>query len=166
MGLFGSKKKTYRDLSYSRLIEDDYLPDVIGQAITTYVLDEDNTSSLADLMIEYGWKSNAVKWNAAYRWANKPGKYAYGVPSASIVNQTDFTGAASLNEVLESLTGQTNLNYIYSKFGSINMRHAMWQLLINQYSYNPTTNQLNGLNASLGATAYLYSAKSLSLIHI
>lgn len=160
MGLFGSKKKTYRDLSYSRLIEDDYLPDVIGQAITTYVLDEDNTKDLADLMIEYGWKSNAVKWNAAYRWASKPGKYAYGVPSASIVNQSDFTGAASLNEVLESLTGQTNLNYIYSKFGSINMRHAMWQLLISQYSYNATTNQLNGLNTSLGATAYLYSAKS------
>lgn len=160
MGLFGSKKKTYRDLSYSRLIEDDYLPDVIGQAITTYVLDEDNTTSLADLMIEYGWKSNAVKWNAAYRWASKPGKYAYGIPGASIVNQTDFTGAASLNEVLESLTGQTNLNYVYSKFGSINMRHAMWQLLISQYSYNATTNQLNGLNTSLGATAYLYSAKS------
>lgn len=158
MGLFGSKKKTYRDFSYSRLIEDDYLPDVIGQAITTYVLDDDNTKELADLMLEYGWKSNAVKWNAAYRWASKPDKYYYGVPSSTAVSQNDFTGADSLNEVLASLTGRTDLTYVYSKFGSINFRHAMWQLLVSNYAYTPTDNKLTGLSLTLGTDAFLHDA--------
>lgn len=78
MGIFSGKKKTYRDFSYARLIEDDYLPDVIGQAITTYVLSKDNTESLTDLMLEYGCSANNYKWNNAYRWAAKPGKYSYG----------------------------------------------------------------------------------------
>lgn len=161
MGLFGSKKKTYRDFSYSRLIEDEYLPDVIGQAITTYVLDDENTKELADLMIEYGWKSNAVKWNAAYRWASKPGKYYYGVPSSTTISQTDFTDSGSLNDVLVSLTGRSDLSYVYSKFGPINMRHAMWQLLISNYGYTATDNKLTGLKATLGADAYLHDAKNM-----
>lgn len=161
MGLFDSKKKTYRDFSYSRLIEDEYLPDVIGQAITTYVLDEDNTKSLADLMIEYGWKANNVKWNAAWRWANKPDKYYYGNPTSTVVSQTDFTDAGSLNDLLVSLTGHSDLTYIYSKFGAINMRHAMWQLLITNYGYSASSNELTGLSSTLGATAYLYDAKNM-----
>lgn len=160
MGLFGSKKKTYRDLSYSRLIEDDYLPDVMGQAITTYVLDDENTKSLTDLMLEYGWSINSYKWNAALRWASKPGKYHYGVPTASVVNQTDFSGAASLDEILKDLSGQTDITYVYSKFGAINMRHAMWQLLLSNQGYNPTTNIISGLTPTLGTDAYLYDAKS------
>lgn len=160
MGIFGGKKKTYRDLSYTRVIEDDYLPDVIGQAVTTYVLDEDNNKSLTDLMLEYGWKSNDARWNAAYRWASKPGKYSYGLPKATIINQNDFTGAEHLDDVLKNLTGQSNLAYLYSKFGPINMRHAMWTLLVDQYSYDSVTNRINGLIPNLGAVPYLYSAKS------
>lgn len=158
MGLFSGKKKTYRDLSYTRLIDDDYLPDVIGQAITTYVLDQDNTDSLADLMLEYGWKSNAVKWNAAYRYALKTGKYYYGVPITTTVSETDFTGAESLEEVLQTLTGQDDLTYLYSKFGDNNFRHSMYQLLVSNYNYNATTNVLATLSTSLGVTAYLYDA--------
>lgn len=161
MGLFGSKKKTYRDFSYSRLIEDEYLPDVIGQAITTYVLDDENTTPLADLMIEYGWKSNAVKWNAAYRWASKPDKYYYGVATSTVVSQTDFTDSGSLNDVLVSLTGRSDLSYIYSKFGPINMRHAMWQLIISNYGYTATDNKLTGLRSVLGTDAYLHDAKNM-----
>lgn len=161
MGLFGSKKKTYRDFTYTRLIEDEYLPDIIGQAITTYVLDEDNTKSLADLMIEYGWKSNNVKWNAAWRWANKPGKYHYGNPKSTVVAQSDFTDARSLNDLLVSLTGHSNLTYIYSKFGAINLRHAMWQLLISNYGYAASTNELVNLSISLGAKAYLHNARNM-----
>lgn len=161
MGLFSGKKKTYRDFSYSRLINDDYLPDVIGQAITTYVLDEENTTPLADLMIQYGWKSNAVKWNAAYRWASKPDKYYYGVGKSTVVAQTDFTDSGSLNDVLVSLTGRNDLSYVYSKFGPINLRHAMWQLLISNYGYTATDNKLTGLRASLGADAYLHDAKNM-----
>lgn len=161
MGLFGSKKKTYRDFSYSRMIEDEYLPDVIGQAITTYVLDDENNKSLADLMVEYGWKANNVKWNAAYRWASKPGKYYYGVPSSTVVAQTDFTDAGSLNDLLVQLTGHTDITYVYSQFGSINIRHAMWQLLINNYGYSATTNILSGLKATLGADAYLHNARNM-----
>lgn len=160
MGLFGSKKKTYRDLSYSRLIEDDYLPDVIGQAITTYVLDDSNEKSLVDLMLEYGWKSNAVKWNAAYRWAATVGKYTYGVPQATIVTQTDFTGSEDLTTVLQTLTGQSTINYVYNKFGTMNMRHALWALLIQTYNYNATTNRLPGLELTVGSPVYLYDAQS------
>lgn len=161
MGLFGGKKKTYRDFSYSRLIEDEYLPDVIGQAITTYVLDDTNTKPLADLMIEYGWKSNNVKWNAAYRWASKPDKYYYGVPKSTVISQTDFTDSGSLNDLLTSLTGHTDITYLYSKFGAINLRHAMWQLLINNYGYSASTNELVNLTNTLGAKAYLHDAKNM-----
>lgn len=157
MGLFSGKKKTYRDFSYSRLINDDYLPDVIGQAITTYVLDEDNTKSLTDLMLEYGWSANNVKWDAAYRWAAK-GKYTYGLPTVSTVAVTDFTGAESLNDVLVSLTGQSDLTYVYSQFVPGNFRHAMWQQLISTQGYNPTSNELTDRSSALGTPCYLHNA--------
>lgn len=158
MGLFSGKKKTYRDFSYTRLIEDDYLPDVIGQAITTYVLDDTNTRDLTDLMLEYGWSANNYKWDAAYRWAAKPGKYHYGVPSVSAVAVTDFTGAESLNEVLQTITGQENLDYVYSKFMPGNFRHAMWQRLISIEGYNATTNVLNNRTTSVGTTCWLHDS--------
>lgn len=157
MGLFSGKKKTYRDLSYSRLIDDDYLPDVIGQAITTYVLDKDNTKSLTDLMLEYGWSANNVKWDAAYRWAAK-GKYTYGLPEVSTLAVTDFTGAESLNDVLVSLTGNSDLQYIYSQFVPGNFRHAMWQQLISAQGYDPTSNELTIRSTSLGTSCYLHDA--------
>lgn len=157
MGLFSGKKKTYRDFSYSRLINDDYLPDVIGQAITTYVLDKDNTKSLTDLMLEYGWSANNVKWDAAYRWAKK-GKYFYGLPTTTAVTATDFTGSESLEDVLQSLTGRTDLTYVYSKFVPGNFRHGMWQQLISTQNYNATTNILGSLTSSLGTTCWLHNA--------
>ncbi|UZN24123.1 hypothetical protein [Klebsiella phage pKP-BM327-1.2] len=157
MGLFSGKKKTYRDFSYSRLIEDDYLPDVMGQAITTYVLDKDNTKSLTDLMLEYGWSANNVKWDAAYRWAKK-GKYFYGLPTTTAVTATDFTGSESLEDVLQALTGHTDLTYVYSKFVSGNFRHGMWQQLISTQNYNATTNILGSLTSSLGTTCWLHNA--------
>lgn len=157
MGLFSGKKKTYRDFSYSRLIEDDYLPDVMGQAVTTYVLDKDNTKSLTDLMLEYGWSANNVKWDAAYRWAKK-GKYFYGLPATTAVTATDFTGSESLEDVLQSLTGRTDLTYVYSKFVPGNFRHGMWQQLISTQNYNATTNILGSLTSSLGTTCWLHNA--------
>lgn len=161
MGLFSGKKITYRDFTYARLIEDDYLPDVMGQAITTYVLDQTNTTPLADLMLEYGWKSNNVKWNAAYRWATKSDKYIYGAASSTVIAQTDFTDSDTLNTLLVSLTGHTDLNYLYSQFGPTNLRHCMWQLLITTHSYSPTTNVLGSLSSTLGATIYLKDARNM-----
>ena len=157
MGLFSGKKKTYRDFSYSRLIDDDYLPDVIGQAITTYVLDTNNTKDLTDLMLEYGWSANNVKWDAAYRWAAK-GKYAYGLPEVSTVAVTDFTGAESLDDVLTTLTGHSDLQYVYSQFVPGNFRHAMWQQLVTTQGYVPTTNELTTKSGSLGTACYLHNA--------
>lgn len=158
MGLFSGKKKTYRDFSYTRLIDDDYLPNVIGQAITTYVLDDTNTSSLTDLMLEYGWSANNYKWDSVYRWAVKPDKYHYGVPSVSAVALSDFTGAESLEEVLQTITGQSNLDYVYSRFVPGNFRHGMWQRLISLEGYNATTNILNDRTSSVGTTCWLHDA--------
>lgn len=160
MGLFGSKKKTYRDFSYARMIEDDYLPDVIGQAVTTYVLGQGGDKSLTDLMLEYGWKSNAVKWDAAYRYAKKPSKYAYGLPHSASINQTDFTEATDLDTMLKQLTGQQNLQYSYSHFGVNNFRHSMWQLLVSQQAYSPTANRLDDLSQQIGVDVYLQDAKN------
>lgn len=158
MGIFSGKKKTYRDFSMSRLIEDDYLPDIIGQAVTTYVLSKENTKSLTDLMLEYGWSAVDRKWNAAYRWAAKDSNYYYGVPSATVVAETDFTGAESLEDVLKALTGQDELSYTYSKFAPGNFRHAMWQLLVSNYGYSPTTNVLATQTNQVGSTCWLYNA--------
>lgn len=157
MGFF-SKKKTYRDFSFQRVIEDKYLPDVMGQAVTKYVLDTDNTKSLTDLMLDYGWQSNAFKWNAAYRYAIKPGKYTYGAPAVSIASQTDYTGAESLDDVLKNLTGSSNITYLYSKFSGINFRHAMWQILTSTFNYVPNTNELTGLSSQIGTPVYLHNS--------
>lgn len=158
MGIFSGKKKTYRDFSLARLIEDDYLPDIIGQAVTTYVLSETNTKSLTDLMLEYGWSAVDRKWNSAYRWAAKEPNYYYGVPKATVVAESDFTGAASLQEVLQSITGQSALDYTYSKFVPGNFRHAMWQLLVSNHNYTATTNILGRQTAEVGSTCWLYNA--------
>lgn len=161
MGLFSGKKITYRDFTYARLIEDEYLPDIMGQAITKYVLDEDNTTPLADLMLEYGWKSNNVKWNAAYRWASKTDKYYYGTASSTVIAQTDFTDAETLNSLLASLSGRSDLTYAYSQFGPTNLRHCMWQLLIDNYNYSATTNILGTLSTALGTNVYMSNARNM-----
>lgn len=157
MGLF-SKSTTYRDFSVTRVIDDEYMPDVIGQAITKYTLDKQNTMSLTDLMLQYGWKSNAVKWKAAYRYAARPGKYTYGLPVSGLVAATSFTNAESLGLVLATLTGGTDIQYGYSKFGSINFRHAMWQLITSNYNYNVITNELPTLSSQIGKPVYLSNA--------
>lgn len=154
MGLF-SKSTTYRDFSITRVIEDDYLPNVIGQAITKYILDKDNQKSLTDLMLEYGWSTNNHKWNMAYKWAKTAGNYTYGNPVTGIITETDFSGAESLEEVLQSLTGGTINSYYYSKFTGINLRHAMWQNLVSSYQYSTLTNEIAALSATVGKTVYL-----------
>lgn len=157
MGLF-SKKTTYRDYSVARVIEDDYLPNVMGQAITKFVLDKDNQKSLTDLMLEYGWSVVSYKWNMAYKWAAKAGNYTYGVPKTGLITETDFTGSTTLGDVLASITGGTINSYYYSKFTDINLRHAMWQLLVSQYQYSTATNEIAALSSSVGKTVYLLDA--------
>jgi len=160
MGLFGGKSKTYRDVSFARMIDDAYLPDVIGQAIMKYILDPTNTESMTDLMMEYGQKSLDKSYNAIYRWAKKPGKYYYGVPVAAEINESDFTGSEQLSTVLKQVSGQANLNIIYSRFGTINYRHGAWQTGVSTYGYNPTSNELTALTGAVGATCYLYDMQT------
>lgn len=154
MGLF-SKKTTYRDYTVTRVIEDAYLPNVMGQAITKFVLDKDNQKSLTDLMLEYGWSVNSYKWNMAYKWARTPGNYTYGNPKVGLVTQSDFTGSETLADVLAGITGGTINSYYYSKFDDINLRHAMWQLLVSQYGYSTASNEITTLSASVGKPVYL-----------
>jgi hypothetical protein len=115
-----------------------------------------NSKSLPDYLIEATQNNMPSKYKRAYRYADK-GSYIYGLPKAeSSRDAVDVT--SKIKEIIELDLG-TSINLLYGKLEEANYYHFMWKILIDDYGYNPTTNELENLTALKGFTCYLTSAQ-------
>lgn len=147
MGLFSSSTETYVGTSVSRAIPDKLLPNAIRSGgLRALVRGTDTTDTVTDEL----FGSLAVKAKRMYEYGKT--KYTHGLPSGQFAAAID--GQAEVTAVLESLGG-VNVVLTYSHYRPPNMQHIGWMRLVSQQGYDPVTNILGNLSASLGRTAYL-----------
>lgn len=161
MGLFSSKKKKKFFTAIQRMIADEAIIPSSKSAVTNYLFEGGvstsvTAKSLPDYIIEAAQNNMPSKYKRGYRYADK-GDYVYGLPkAASSRDAVDVT--AKIKEVLELELG-TSINLLYGRLEEANYYHFMWKILIDDYGYNPTTNELENLTALKGFTCYLTSAQ-------
>lgn len=161
MGLFSSKKEKKFFTAVQRMIEDSAITSSGKGAVLNYLFTEGLSTSvssktLPNYLIEAAQNNMPSKFKRAYRYADT-GDYVYGLPKAAS-SRDAVNVAAKVKEILELDLG-TSINLLYGKLEEANYYHFMWKILIEDYGYNPTTNELENLTALKGFTCYLTSAQ-------
>jgi hypothetical protein len=147
MGLFSSKKKTSVGTSVSRVIDNDNVPASVRTGLITAHFNEGN---VVDYVLEELISSIGVKAERLYSYAEK--HYTHGLPSGELFSQDD--GDAEVKAVLEQIEGQT-VQIDYSYYAPPNDMHIAWVKLVNEYGYNPLTNEITSISQTFGKTVYL-----------
>lgn len=160
MGVFSTKKKKKFYTAVQRMLDDDQIVLSGQSAITNWLLTPRkgsatslNAKGLPDYMMEASMASLPSKFKRAYYYANK-GHYAYGLPKAANISRDAIDIEDKIKTVLEAQVG-TSVNLLYARLEEANYYHFMWQLLIEDYGYNPTTNELETLSVEKGFPCYL-----------
>lgn len=108
---------------------------------------------LADYFIEYHQNSLPKKWDKLYRYAEKPNRYYYGLPTSTIVIDPDKQYHEATEAYLEQLHG--NIDVIMSSTDEIDYYYTAWFKLVNDYGYDSETNELTVLSQQHGTPCYL-----------
>lgn len=164
MGIFSGKVKRYYSTTVQRMIEDDQIVFSSQGAINNYLFSGGGrvstsvfSKSLPDHIIEAAQNALPARLNRAYR-AAKQGRYAsLGLPKCESVSRDAVNIEAVVRDYLEDIVGAP-VSMLYTEVQEAQPYHVMWQLLIDNYGYNPDTNELEGLTASVGFTCYLTRA--------
>lgn len=164
MGLGTTKKKLVVGTAVQRMIPDTDIILSKDVAILKYILSSGGNTSvspknktLSEYIIESAQSSLPTRFKQAYRFAEN-GRYAYGLPTASSVSVQGVDLNQAVKDVLEADLGHS-VSMVYTYLGDANYHHFMWYKLIEDYGYNPTTNELTNLSSSVGFDCYLQSAK-------
>lgn len=161
MGLFSSKKKTKVYTTVQRMIEDNQLPHSATSAIIKYIMEEG--SSVSNYVLNHMLESIALRAERMYEYAAK-GKYAYGLPAAQV--STRLQAKTVVQQVISAIQG-VPITLDYYRFAPLNNLHTGWKALIEQYGYDPATNEIQSLSQLKGTPVYLddmlavYSAQTL-----
>ena len=150
------RKKTVVGTQIDRVIKDDSLPDSVKTGLTNAIMSADGDIPV-DVMEEM-FKSIGIKSERYYEYAEN-GDYIHGLPSGQLRSFTK--GAEAVQEVLTALEG-TSVQVDYVRLGAPNLMHLAWMKLVSNYGYDPVTNRLMGLEATIGTEVYLSDMK----IHI
>ena len=159
MGLFSSKKRTTVTLIAERMMSDTDFK-YAHQSAMRYYLQERGasiTTSIDDKMFgDYVVTSlqNALpsKANKSYRYAKKSGRYVFGLPTGSMVNNPQEQLQNAMIGYLKKLHGKELM--VYRTFiDDKNLYMTAWLRLIEQYGYDSVTNQLTKIDK--GVPVYL-----------
>lgn len=162
MGLFKKKKKTYVNTSITRMIEDKDIPNMGQNAAMEYVLQNQAIStrvdhkSLVDCFNDQVTSSLSAKMRSARNYA-KSGKYSYGIPKPQLVLRDGVDVVTEVQEYLQASLGKP-VAIKYAIFGPVNNLHFLRKMLVEDYGYNPVTNELTLLSDSV-SKAYLQDAQ-------
>ena len=165
MGLFSSKKKKVFSTTVERMIDNNSIPDSAKAAVMNYLLSSGGSvstsvtgKSLPDHLIEATQNALPTKVQRAYRYADK-GHYYYGLPKAATSKAGEAVDIDAT--VLDYLnTVETDpVQLVYAHVGEANHQHFLWKILIDQYGYNPTTNELTVLSTEKGFPCFLTSGQ-------
>ncbi len=157
MGIFSSKKRIQVGTSVSRVLEDNALPDSLKTALMKGIFSGDTENDLVDYMLEEVANSIGVRSERMYDWARQ--HYVHGLPSGAIIAAQD--GVAEIRALLQQQYGG-EITFEYCHFGPPNNLHIAWQMITDLYGYNPETNRLPGIDASIGGVeAYLMDIENV-----
>lgn len=157
MGLLGSKKKTYVNMSATRMLEDGDITSISKAAMLDYVLSENKrVDALADSYVDFlnmhNKESIGSKVLSINNWARK--KYHYGPLISSTYAEGDINLAEELRIYLSGIEGGA-VTVSYAKFGPLNNQHFAYKELIDHFGFNITTNELEDESLRNGFTTYL-----------
>lgn len=147
MGLFDSSYVTTVGTVTDRVIKDDKIPDAIRTGGFRALIKDTN---MPETILEELGKSMGLKAARMYEYGRT--KYAHGLPSGQF--KSAETARAAIATTLEAIEGQP----VEMKYGFLqppNMLHEAWSLLVSNYGYNPTTNEIAGLSPGKPYPVYL-----------
>lgn len=149
MGLFSSKYKTYVGSSASRVIEDSFVPDSILAGTLRSILKD---GSVTENVVTELAKGLGTKARRMYSFGRN--NYIFGNPEANL--HSNKVGALEVEAVLQTLHPGATINLKYSNLGAPNILHIGWFKLVRDHGYDPQTNKLGGLTASIGQDVFLH----------
>ena len=157
MGIFSGKKKHIVGTAVVRVVDDDLIPDTVGLAVTEAIFADKNiTHNIVDAALNSSFR----KIERAYRWAEEPGNYVYGLPDAKVMSSSD--GFEAVVTVLEGIAGgPVVVDYIH--FRPINNIHAGKKYARETWGWNHQTNELESLTAYFGGTIPIYLEKMVEV---
>ena len=156
MSLFGNKTQTYVFTSISPLMDDQEIPNSLQAAVLKYIR---NGGDLPQQLLAARQYSMPIKMRRINKWVGEgTDKYVYGALKSTYTEEDINLVALYLQTYLSTLVGYT-VTKPYVSFGSVNNYHAVWDILIRLYGYNPTTNVLGTLTSTWGTNCYFHDAQ-------
>lgn len=157
MGLFSSKKKTYVNMSVTRMLEDGDITPIGKAALMDYVLSENKrvdalADSYVDFLNNHNRESIGNKILSLHNWAKK--KYHYGALISSTYAEGVINLVEELKTHLSSIEGKP-VTVDYAKFGPLNNQHFAYKQLIDHFGFNIKTNEVVNESLRNGFTTYL-----------
>lgn len=136
-------RKRYVGTSISRVITDDLIPSSIKQGTASSALLNKDIMESISTSLEEGL---AAKGRNYYSY----GKHSYtnGLPQGYPL--TSVTGAVEIEAVIQDVIEEAEVVMSYSFFGDLNYYHVANTILLEDYGYNPTTEELSVLTTTKG----------------
>lgn len=156
MSFFGNKTQTYVFTSISPLMDDQEIPNSLQAAVLKYIR---NGGDLPQQLLAARQHSMPVKMRRINKWVGEgTDKYVYGALKSAYTEEDINLVVLYLQIILSNTVGYT-VTKPYVSFGGINNYHAVWDILIRLYGYNPTTNVLDTLTSTWGTNCYFHDAQ-------
>lgn len=152
MGLFSSEYRTTVGTQVSRVIADKSLPNAVKTGTISAILAPGQDSSIPDYIMDELVFGLGAKAERLYKYG--AGDYIYGLPSGQYTSQSK--GRAEAQAILDAQHTSPVL-IEYCNLGPPNDLHIGWTRLIQDYGWNPTTNELPVLSAQEGVPVYLHN---------
>lgn len=138
-----ASRKRYVGTSISRVITDDLIPSAIKKgAASAALLNKDVMESINTALTD----GLASKGRNYYSYGKN--MYTHGLPQGYPL--TSVTGAAEVEDVIQDVIEGTEVVMSYSFFGDLNYYHIANTILLEDYGYNPTTEELSVLTTTKG----------------
>lgn len=148
MGLFSSKTIYTVETSTSRVIEDDRTSDVLQRSMIEAIIGDDD---IARVLVNNISTSVGHRVEKMFKFVEKD--YRKGLMRSMVTTNRGQLGA--IRSRVESATGHTGLEIVYAQLAPLNYNHLAYQKLVAKHRYNPVSNELAGLSASLGGQVFL-----------
>ena len=148
MGLFSSSKEYTLQTSTSRIIEDDRLADTLQRALFDGLI---GGQGVATSLINAIPSSVGRRVDKMFKYIKSD--YPEGLMRSRITSNRGQLG--TIRSQVEADTGHTGLEILYAQVTALNFNHLAYEVLVEDHAYNPVSNEVAGLSASLGGQVFL-----------
>lgn len=136
-------RKRYVGTSISRVITDDLIPSAIKNGTASAALLNKDVMESINTALTDGLASKGRNY---YSYGKN--MYTHGLPQGYPL--TSVTGAAEVEDVIQDVIEGTEVVMSYSFFGDLNYYHIANTILLEDYGYDPITEELSVLTAAKG----------------